>query len=135
MSDKIVTTKVGIFTLKNPEKLSRILDGQTNAKGEIVEGLGEDALTEQPDLVIALYDKLGGYITGKQGAKVKTGSFYHFKKRKAREVPEITYVYRVNGEVIEMKAGEEKPLEVQAAELAEEVKKKKAGRPKKENTE
>jgi len=121
-----IETSAGVFKLHNREKLSRVIDGQTNSKGEVFGGLGEEAITEQADLVIALYDKVGGYITGKQGSKVKTGSFYNFKKRTPREVPEITYVYRVNGEIIEMKDGEETPLEVQAAVLADKVKEKRA---------
>jgi len=127
-----IETKAGLFTLHNREKLSRIIDGQTDSEGKIKEGLGEEALKEQPDLVIALYDKLGGYITGKQGSKIKMGSFYDFKKRTPRETPQIVYVYRINGQKVEMAEGAEKPLEVQAAELAKAVEeKKRAGRPRK----
>ena len=143
LSDKtVIKTKVGTFTLHSREKLSRVIDGYTNSRGEILAGLGEEALTTNADLVIALYDKQAGYITGKEGAKVLLGSFFDFKKKQPRENPEISYVFRINGKRVEMKEGSEKPLEVQATELAkkvaekhsEELADKRRGRPRKGTT-
>ena len=112
----------------NEEKVQRVIEGQTNAQGEMVDGLGADAIENDPMAVIAAYDKLGGLIKGKEGAKVKTGSFYDFKKKAPRKEPEVVYVFRVNGEDVEMAEGAPLPLEVKAAKMADEVKAKRAAK-------
>lgn len=102
-----------------------VLEGTTNAQGDPINGLGEEALTENPEMVLAMYDKMAGAIIGRDGAKVKLGSFYDFKKRAPRATPEISYTFRINGERVEMKEGDDEPLEVKAAKLAGAVKKAK----------
>ena len=120
--------RVGEYELVNEEKVQRVIEGQTNAQGEMVDGLGADAIENDPMAVIAAYDKLGGLIKGKEGAKVKTGSFYDFKKKAPRKEPEVVYVFRVNGEDVEMAEGAPLPLEVKAAKMADEVKAKRAAK-------
>jgi len=117
--------QIGEYTLVNEDKAQRVIEGTTNAKGEFLAGLGEEAIEKNAAAVLAGYDKLGGLITGKDGARVKTGSFYDFKAKAARKTPEVIYTFRINGEYVEMKEGESEPLEVQAAKLAERVKAKK----------
>lgn len=113
-----IETKLGTFELVNDEKVQRVIEGSTNSRGELVGGLGEDAIANNPIQVLAMYDKAGGLIRGKQGARVKTGSFYDFKKRTPREEPVVRYQFNINGRHIELAADEELPLEVQAS-LAE----------------
>jgi hypothetical protein len=126
-----ITTKAGTFTLVNEEKVRLVIEGTTDAKGRPLAGLGEEALEKNSDLVLAMYDKMAGYIKGEDGAKVKLGSFYDFKNKRPRTAPEITYIFRVNGEVVEVKEGEKVPLEVQAAKIAGEAKAKRAAKAKK----
>jgi len=117
------------YELYNEQKVDRVINGAPNDKGEVVGGIGEDAPEE---LILAEYDKLGGYIRGKDGAKVKTGSFYDFKAKKPKEKPEVIYQFRVNGHNIEIAEGEELPMDVQAAQVAEvQVEEKKKTRKKK----
>lgn len=115
--DTQVKTKYGVFEMVNPEKVLRVIDGESNDKGEIVGGLGIDA--DVLDLLTA-YDKKGGLIRGKEGSKVKTGSFFDFKgtkRGKPRKEPEIVYVFNFNGKQVEYAEGADKPLEIRAAEL------------------
>lgn len=125
LSPLTIQTSAGQFKLWNREKLSRITDGQQDSHGQFVAGLGEDAIKNDPDKVIALYDRLGGRITDvKNGAKVLIGSFYDFKARRPREKAEISFVFRINGKKVVMKDGQEKPIEVKAAELQQQVEEK-----------
>ena len=115
--DTVLKTKWGTFELMNPDKVTRVIDGETNDKGEIVGGLGADADTVD---ILKLYDKKGGLIRGKEGSKVKTGSFFDFvgeKRGKPRKEPEVAYVFTINGKQVEYAEGADKPLELRAAEL------------------
>lgn len=106
-----IEIKVGTFKLQNLDKLLRVTEGQTNSKGDLLKGVGEDAA---PELIIARYDKIAGYITGKDGAKVKTGCFYDFKNRKPFEEPKVIYIFRIDGSIVELPADEEPSMEVKA---------------------
>jgi hypothetical protein len=113
--DTVVEVKgVGTFEMKSIEKVRRVIDGEPDSKGIFQGALGVEAA---PLAVLALYDKKGGLIVGKEGAKVKTGSFYDFKKKAAREKPVITFTFKINGREVEYIDGEDRPLEVRAAEL------------------
>lgn len=110
------------FTLANEEKLNRAINGSMGALGKLVGGVGEDASDE---VKLAEYDKLGGLVL-KGKYKVKSGSFYDFEKGAARKVPDITLVLTdFNGNQVEIKDGEDIPLEVKAAELKDTNKKAK----------
>lgn len=91
------------FVLENADKLERVIHGEVKRAGTPEGGLGEDA---EPSLVLAHYDRLAGYITksvgGAERVKVKTGSFWDFKKKIPREKPEITYLFRVGGDLVEV---------------------------------
>lgn len=102
------------FECSNIDKLDRVLNGTVGRAGAAVGGLGESALEETPEQVLAQYDKLGGLIT-RNGDKVKTGCFWDFKNNKAIAKPKVVLVYRVNGAEVEVADGEEAPLSVRAA--------------------
>jgi len=78
----------GEFLLVNHDKLDRVINGFLGPKGELIGGLGEDASVEQ---ILTNYDKLAGLITDKDGNKLQHGCFWDFKKKKAKEIPEIIY--------------------------------------------
>lgn len=124
-------TKFGTFTAVDAGKLERVIVGSTNAGGEFVEGLGEDA---DPLEILAAYDRIGGLIRGKEGAKVKTGSFYDFKRKAPLKTPEIVYIFRVGGSNVEIADGEPIPLKVQAALAADEEVGEEEAKPKKRAT-
>ncbi len=107
------------FELVNGDKVRRALEGNPNRDGEIVGGiLAEDGTYDEGEL-LAAYDKLGGLIR-KNGDKVKMGSFYDFKAKKMRAVPQIVLLYRVNGKVIEVPEGAEEPGIVKASKILKE---------------
>lgn len=112
------------YELVNEEKANRAIYGMIGPEGSSQGGVGEGASDEA---VIVEYDRLGGLI--KKGKyKVKTGSFYNFPKKKAHVKPEVVFVFRVDGEVVEIGADEEIPLEVKASETVKEKKAAKAGK-------
>lgn len=113
---KVKIDKVGEFSLANEGKLRRVIDGTTDARGNLIMGTGEKA---DPMTIITAYDKIGGLILGKEKAKVKTGSFYNFKDKKAHEKPEIVYTFTINRKQIEVREGDPLPLQVQAAHMNE----------------
>lgn len=116
------TKNVEGYTLHNEDKLNRAIYGTQNQKMEIRGGVGEDATDGE---ILAEYDRLGGLIT-KGKYHVKMGSFYDFKKRAPRAIPEVIFTFRVDGEIVEIAEGEEIPLDVQASEMATERKAAKA---------
>ena len=107
-----IKIKEGSFVLQNEGKVRRVVENTTGSSGNLIKGLGADA---EPEAVIAAYDRIGGRITGKEGAKVKTGSFYDFENKAAFEKPQVIYHFRVGRKTVEVKAGDQLPLEVQAA--------------------
>lgn len=98
---------IGDFVLENEEKLNRALHGTVTRGGKLTGGVGEDAPEEA---IIAEYDRLGGYIT-KDDLKVMMGSFYDFDKKKPREKPEVTFVAKIDGDLIEVTEDEAQALE------------------------
>ena len=91
-------SEINGFHLENPDKLTRVIYGDMNRGGMLSGGLGEDAT---PELVLANYDKLAGYIT-KDGVKIKLGSFWDFKKKAPRENPGVMFVFNVSGDKVEV---------------------------------
>lgn len=116
---------VGDFKLHNPQKVERAMYGTPNEKGELSGGVAKEDGTYDEAALLAEYDRLGGYIT-RGTDKVKTGSFYDFRNKKPFEKPEIAFLFRVNGEEVEVPEGSELPGEVKASRILEESKKKKA---------
>ena len=125
------------FVMQNADKLDRVLEGTVgrsgNAEGGLKASHGEDVLEEQPELVLAHYDKLGGLIISEEGNyKVKTGSFWDFKKKaprgegkgdKFKYTPEVLYIFNVNGEKIELSDPKELASAMQTVDRVIEKKK------------
>lgn len=86
------------FQIENAEKLERVVYGNMGRGSELVGGLGVDA---DPELVLANYDKLAGFIT-KDGVKVKTGSFWDFKAKAPRKTPEVMFIFNIGGDNVEV---------------------------------
>lgn len=74
------------FVLCNADKLYRVIHGSMGAGGMLTGGLGEDAT---PEAILAEYDRNGGLIRTAEGEKVITGSFYDFKAKAPRKVPQV----------------------------------------------
>lgn len=104
------------FELVNSDKVERAINGTVSSKGAMVGGVGEAAV---PEAILAEYDRLGGLIK-KGGDKVKTGSFFDFKAKAPRDVPEVVFIYNVNGRFVEVPEGQQLPGEVRAAKMLEE---------------
>jgi len=105
------------FTLVNPDKVERALHGTpvpSGARG----GIANDDGTYEEDKLLAEYDRLGGLIR-KGGDTVKTGSFYDFGARRPHAIPKVVFVYRVNGDLVEVPEGVELPGEVKAVRVLE----------------
>jgi 5-deoxy-D-glucuronate isomerase len=107
------------YHLVNAEKLDRAINGTVMSLGALKGGAGQDA---EPEEVLAEYDRLGGLILKDGKYKVKTGSFYDFKHKEMFEDPEPVLVFTVNGETVEVSADEPLPMEVRAAQQADEKK-------------
>lgn len=101
------------FVLENADKLERVVMGDMQRNG-MVGGVGEDA---DPALVLARYDRIAGLIT-KDGTRVKTGSFWDFKANTPRETPEITFVYNIGGDTVEVADPAELGKAIQTLETA-----------------
>jgi|SRR3990167_4205044 len=118
------------FVLQNSEKIERVINGELGREGSLVGGMGEKEARENPSLVLARYDKIAGYIT-KDGVKIKTGSFWDFKKKCPREKPEVVYIFNIGGEKIEVDnpanlASAVSTIQKVVAEKEEKVKEKKS---------
>lgn len=109
------------YVVQNDSKYRRAINGSPNSHGELSGGVGDKA-TEGEKL--AAYDKLGGLILS-GGRKIKTGSFWDFKKNKRIEKPEPIIQIRVDGELFEYPEGKELPLEVKAKEALDKKRKEK----------
>lgn len=113
--------QIGEFTLQNPEKVERAINGTLGAQGQLKDGVGAD----DPAAIIAEYDRLGGHIT-KGTYKVKPGSFFDFKTQKPIVKPQPKLVFRIEGEDVEVDADEPLPVEVRASEAVKDRKQQKA---------
>jgi len=125
------------FVLENEAKVHRALRG-TQIRGdkfiggvERMPGYKEMSEEEQLKALIAEYDKLGGYIT-KNDIKVKMGSFYDFLGRKPRTEPELSFLTKLDGEMVEVDEEEAQSIKKAKKRTAElKAKKKKAKNKKK----
>lgn len=113
------------YELTNPEKVRRALEGSPSRTGESVGGIQNPDGTYDEALLLAVYDKLGGGIRNANGDIVKNGSFYDFKAKKPREKAEVTLVFRINGQIVEVLEEEEAPAIVKAARVLEKAVKEK----------
>lgn len=107
------------FELVNEEKANRALNGTQRGDGTMFGGIIKEDGSYDDNALLAEYDKLGGLIT-KNGDKVKTGSFYDFKTRKALKEPKVVFEFFVNGKFVEVPEGVEMPGEVKAAKILKE---------------
>lgn len=113
------------FTLVNPDKIKRVLDGEQDEHGRFRGGIRAEDGSYDKGALLAGYDKLGGLV--KKGEdKVRMGSFYDFAGRKARVEPKVEFEFRVNGEIVIVPAEEEKPNKVKAVQILEKKLKKAA---------
>ena len=105
----------------NESKVHRAIHGSVVAGGMAKGGVGKDASDDQ---ILAKYDSLGGLIE-KDGNKVKTGSFWDFKKQAPKKDPEVIFLFRaLDGDLVEVPEGKKLPMEVEAAKLHAEAEKK-----------
>lgn len=102
------------YTLADPNKVERAINGTVLDHGQLKGGVGADADGKD---IIAEYDRIGGLIL-KGTYKVKMGSFYDFKGKKPIAKPKPMLVFVVNGETVEVDADKPLPIEVQAGEMA-----------------
>lgn len=114
VKDRSVVVGDHTFVAENAEKWDRAVNGTVINKGELLGGIGKDA---SPAAKLAAYDRLGGYITC-AGRKIKTGAFFDFKENAPAANPEPVFLFRVEGEDVEVPVGAQLPIEVQASELA-----------------
>lgn len=96
-----IETVVNGFEMRNPDKLERVVMGNMGRAGVLEGGLTEEVAIKNPELVLAHYDKLAGYIT-KDGIKIKTGSFWDFKGKAPRKVPEVMYIFSIGADKVEV---------------------------------
>lgn len=124
------------YTLLNKEKVERALNGTPHGDSTRIGGIGngayfdttenvwkigsepisEDAVNALEVSLLAEYDKLGGAIY-RGSDKVKMGSFFDFKAKKARIKPDVVFEFRINDKVVEVKDGVELPGIVKAAKI------------------
>lgn len=123
MPTKKVTIGKTEFTLVNADKVRRVLEGEKNGSRVVFKGLGSKP---DPMQLIAEYDRRAGLIRGRDGAAVKTGCFWDFENGEPFADPKVVYIFRVNGEVVELGEDEERPMQVQAAVAAEAQKEERA---------
>jgi hypothetical protein len=109
------------YTLVNAEKLDRAINGTVGSRGIAIGGVGPG----DEQAILAEYDRLGGLIL-KGKYKVKTGSFYDLRLKKAIDKPKPVLVFVVNGEFVEVSESEPLPLEVRASEQQKTKKQEKA---------
>lgn len=123
------STKALGYTLVNPDKVTRVLDGTQDERGVLRGGIRKaDGSYDEKEL-IAGYDKIGGLIR-KGEDKVRTGSFYDFTARRARVEPKVEFEFRVNGDVVYVPAEQEIPNKIKAVKVAEKQEKEKKAKKK-----
>ena len=107
---------IGQYLLENEEKLGRAINGCVGRAGLLNGGLAEkirkgelkpvEEQTKEEKVayeaaLLAEYYKLGGLIT-KNGLKVKSGTFWNSKKRKAEENPDPKFIINIEDEILKM---------------------------------
>lgn len=115
--------KIGSYKLVNADKVERAIHGTVGSRGETKGGVGEDADASE---ILAEYDRLGGLIKKDGKYRVKTGSFYDIKGKKPHAKPKPILLFSVDGEIVEVDANKELPLEVKASEMVKERRETKA---------
>ena len=118
------------YKLTNPEKVRRVLEGNPSRTGEAVGGIMNPDGTWDDDMLLAIYDKLGGGIENAEGSAVVTGSFYDFKAKKPREKAEVMLTFRINGQIVTVPEKDEAPAIVKAAQVLEKQIKEKVSKKK-----
>lgn len=113
------------YELTNPEKVRRALEGSPSRTGESVGGIQNPDGTYDEDLLLAVYDKLGGGIRNANGDVVRNGSFYDFKAKAPRKEAEVMLTFRINGQIVDVPEKEEAPAIVKAARVLEKAVKEK----------
>ena len=121
------------FVLENADKLTRVIEGEVKRAGVPEGGLLAqygDIEKIPKELVLAHYDKLAGFITknvgGDRRVKIKTGSFWDFRKKKPHDEPKVIYLFRVGGEQVEVDDPSKLAQAVTTVEVALEEKKQKS---------
>lgn len=113
--------KVNGFVMENADKVERVIYGNMGRAGVLEGGLGEDA---EPELILANYDKLAGYIT-KDGIKIKTGSFWDFKAKAARKTPDVMYIFNIGSDKVEVRDPKDLASAISTVEKVREQKEEK----------
>ena len=108
------TPKIGNFELVNAVKVDRALNGNLMNDGNVSGGVKKTDGTYDSLELLVEYDRIGGYIKDEEGNKIKNGSFYNFKTKKAHDKPQIVRIFRINGEPVEVAEGEKTPSIVEA---------------------
>jgi len=112
--------KVAGFTLVNADKVQRALEGQPTPSGENKGGIARPDGSYDDMELLAEYDRMGGLI--KKGTdNLKVGSFWDFKAKKPHAEPKVVFLYRVNGQLIEVPDGSELPGLVKASRILAEA--------------
>ena len=116
---ELITKHTG-FVCANADKLERVVFGMTGREGEIDGGIGEAAARANPMLALAHYDKIAGFIL-KDGIKIKTGSFWNFKRgvNAPHKEPQVKYLFNFGGNIVEVDDPSELASAVQTMQKAE----------------
>lgn len=104
------------YTLVNEDKVERALNGSVVDHGKRVGGIADEFGKYDEEALLAEYDRLGGLIK-KGGDNLKIGCFYDFKARRPRTEPKVVFLFRVNGQEVEVPEGTELPGRVRAARI------------------
>jgi len=121
MGEKTKTTRVNGYTLVNPDKVTRALEGSQDSHGLFQGGVRKPDGTFDADELLVEYDRIGGLIR-KGEDKVHTGSFYDVMAKRARAKFEVKFEYRINGDMILVPEGAKEPVKVKAAKIVKEAK-------------
>lgn len=111
--------KIKGYELVNEDKVRRVIEGDVNRQGSLAGGIGDG----DKALILAHYDRKGGFIRNAAGEKVKMGCFWDFKNNKPFEKPKVILVYRINGQEVEVPEGAPAPLAVRAQRILDTGKK------------
>lgn len=111
--------KIKRYELVNEDKVRRVIEGDVNRQGSLAGGIGDG----DKALILAHYDRKGGFIRNAAGEKVKMGCFWDFKNNKPFEKPKVILVYRINGQEVEVPEGAPAPLAVRAQRILDAGKK------------
>ncbi len=117
------TPVIGEFELVNLIKVERALHGDLMNDGSMSGGVADKEGDYNNLALLAEYDRIGGYIRDDEGNKVKNGSFWDLKAKKAFAKPQIVRIFQINGEFIEIAEGDKTPKIVEAQKEYDKAKK------------